>query len=245
MRARRGQEIRAGRRHRAALAVLPGRAHSGVLPRLRDFARVRRGGGLSDRYANYFHKGWEHTAGNQPCLAHSIRDYQDAAECYPRAIWPVQAQRALRGLIRTWHAARDSGQAAIPQHIRDLLLREFRHAVLAGLCDVPRIPRAEIVKRPAPWPGPAGILPRTAGRRDQVLRRHEDLADEQTSPSAACARSNPAEDIRPTHQRTGHPGPPGHPQLHRRRPQTRLQRQDVLRAVMTGTPWLPPEPAPA
>jgi len=40
-------------------------------------------------------------------------DYQDAAECYPAAIWPVQAQRVLRGLIRAWHDARDAGQPAI------------------------------------------------------------------------------------------------------------------------------------
>jgi transposase len=52
----------------------------------------------------------------------------------------VQAQRALRGLIRTWHAARDAGQPEIPPHIQDPLLHEFRHAVLAGLSDVPRIP---------------------------------------------------------------------------------------------------------
>jgi hypothetical protein len=25
---------------------------------------------VSDRYANYFHPGWEHVAGNQACLAH-------------------------------------------------------------------------------------------------------------------------------------------------------------------------------
>ena len=49
-------------------------------------------------------------------------------------------QRALRGLISAWHAARSAGQAEIPPHIRDPLLSEFRHAVLAGLSDVPRIP---------------------------------------------------------------------------------------------------------
>ena len=44
----------------------------GILP---DFAGVV----VSDRYQNYFHPGWEHTAGNQACLAHIIRDYEDAA----------------------------------------------------------------------------------------------------------------------------------------------------------------------
>jgi transposase len=95
---------------------------------------------VSDRYQNYFHDGWEHLAGHQPCLAHLVRDFEDAAECWPGAIWPVQAQRALRGLIRAWHAARERGQPEIPPHLRDPLIREFRHAVLAGLSDVPRLP---------------------------------------------------------------------------------------------------------
>ena len=59
---------------------------------------------VSDRYQNYFHRGWEHVASHQACLAHLIRDFEDAAECWPEAVWPVQAQRALRGLIRGWRA---------------------------------------------------------------------------------------------------------------------------------------------
>ncbi|PZS10908.1 MAG: IS66 family transposase, partial [Solirubrobacterales bacterium] len=117
----------------------PGRR---TLESFRDFGILPGFAGVvvSDRYVNYFHAGWEHITGNQACLAHLIRDYQDAAESYPHAIWPVQAQRALRGLIRAWHAARDAGQPAIPPGIRDPLLHEFRHAVLAGCSDVPRIP---------------------------------------------------------------------------------------------------------
>ena len=113
-----------------------------TLESFRDFGILPffRGVVVSDRYQNYFHKDWEHTAGNQPCLAHILRDYQDAAETCPGAIWPVQAQRALRGLIRAWHAASDTGQDRIPAAIADPLISEFRHAVLAGLASVPRIP---------------------------------------------------------------------------------------------------------
>src|SRR6266566_2251707 len=102
-----------------------------TLESFRDFGILPAFGGVvvSDRYANYFHSGWEHIAGNQACLAHLIRDYQDAAECYPGAIWPVQAQWALRSLIRGWHAARDAGQPEIPPAVPDPLLHEFRHAV--------------------------------------------------------------------------------------------------------------------
>src|SRR5438552_2454103 len=64
-----------------------------TLESFRDFGVLPAFGGVvvSDRYANYFHNGWEHIAGHQACLAHLIRDYQDAAECYPGAVWPVQA----------------------------------------------------------------------------------------------------------------------------------------------------------
>jgi hypothetical protein len=106
---------------------------AGILP---DFAGVV----VSDRYQNYFHQSWEHFAGNQACLAHLLRDYQDCAETYPGAIWPVQAQRALRGLTRAWHAARDQQLRAIPAATAGPLEHEFRHAVLAGLASVPRMP---------------------------------------------------------------------------------------------------------
>ena len=85
-------------------------ADAGILP---GFAGIV----VSDRYQNYFHPRWEHIAGNQACLAHILRDYQDCAETYPGAIWPVQAQRALRGLIHAWHAACEQGLAAIPDDV--------------------------------------------------------------------------------------------------------------------------------
>jgi len=67
--------------------------NAGILP---DFAGIV----VSDRYQNYFSTRWEHIAGNQACLAHLLRDYEDCAESYPGAVWPAQAQRALRGMIR-------------------------------------------------------------------------------------------------------------------------------------------------
>jgi hypothetical protein len=105
----------------------------GILP---SFAGIA----VHDRYSCYFPNGWTNLAGHQVCLAHVIRDFEDAAECWPDAIWPIQAQRALRGLIRAWHAARGQGLPEIPARVRDPLIGEFRHAVLAGMSDVPRIP---------------------------------------------------------------------------------------------------------
>jgi hypothetical protein len=116
---------------------------AGILP---DFAGIV----VSDRYQNYFHPRWEHIAGNQACLAHILRDYQDCAESYPGAVWPVQAQRALRGLIRAWHAALEQGLPAIPADALTPLEHEFRHAVLAGLASVRRVPgpRTTVKQKP-------------------------------------------------------------------------------------------------
>jgi hypothetical protein len=88
-----------------------------TLESFRDFGILPAFAGVvvSDRYQNYFHGGWEHVPGHQACVAHLIRDFEDAAECWPGAIWPVQAQRALRGLIYAWHAARDASQSEIPR----------------------------------------------------------------------------------------------------------------------------------
>ena len=68
----------------------------GILP---DFAGVV----VSGRYVSYWHAGWENVAGHQACLSHILRDLEDAAETYPDAHWPAQAQRALRGLIHAWN----------------------------------------------------------------------------------------------------------------------------------------------
>jgi len=132
----------------------------GVLPAFTGVA-------VSDRYVNYFHPGWQHLAGHQACLAHLIRDFQDAAETYPDAIWPVQAQRALRGLIKAWHDALGDGLADIPAVTAGPMAREFRHAVLAGLASVPRIPGPKHAT--AQHPG-RDLLEFCRDRQDDVLR---------------------------------------------------------------------------
>jgi hypothetical protein len=122
---------------------------------------------VSDRYQNYFSSRWEHIAGNQFCLAHLIRDFEDCAETCPGAVWPVQAQRALRGLIREWHLAVDQGLTGIPEETLAPLAREFRHAVLAGLASVPRVPGAKTTVKQKPG---RELLEFCRDRQDDVLR---------------------------------------------------------------------------
>jgi hypothetical protein len=210
----------------------------GILP---GFAGVV----VSDRYQNYFHDGWQHLAGHQACLAHLIRDYEDAAQSWPAAIWPGQAQRALRGLIRAWHAARERGLAEIPADVRDPVIREFCHAVLAGLSDVPRIPGPR--HSTAQHPG-RDLLEFCHHRRDDVLRFTRDtrvwptnnisergvrplktqqkISGRLTSEGATQARL----DIR------------GYIDTARKHGQDVMT---VLRSALTGNPWQPAVTAPA
>jgi transposase len=139
---------------------------AGILP---GFAGIV----VSDRYQNYFHPRWEHIAGNQACLSHLLRDFEDCAETYPGAVWPVQAQRALRGLIHAWHAAREQGLDAIPADVRKPLEHEFRHAVLAGLASVPRVsgPKNSTKQKPG-----RELLEFCRDRRSDVLLFTEDTS---------------------------------------------------------------------
>jgi len=141
-------------------------AGAGILP---GFAGIV----VSDRYQNYFHPRWEHIAGNQACLSHLIRDYEDCAESYPGAVWPVQAQRALRGLIHAWHAAREQDLDAIPAGVREPLEHEFRHAVLAGLASVPRVPGPKNSTKQKPGRELPGFC---RDRRSDVLLFTEDTS---------------------------------------------------------------------
>ena len=106
---------------------------AGILP---SFAGIA----VTDRYKGYYSQAWQHLAGHQACAAHLIRDFADCAETYPGAGWPEQAQRALRGLIRAWHAAREQGLPAIAAGDREPLELEFRRAVTVGLAAVSRVP---------------------------------------------------------------------------------------------------------
>ena len=96
-----------------------------------------------------------------------MRDFTAAAEAYPGAVWPEQAQRALRGLIHAFNQARDAGHTAIAAPVAEPLISEFRHAIRVGLSEV----------RPNPGPRsstaqPPGrtLLEFCRDREDDVLR---------------------------------------------------------------------------
>ena len=123
---------------------------------------------VHDRYALYDHPDLTaNLSGHQICCAHLLRDLADAAEAYPDQHWPAQADRALRGLIRAAHTARDRARPAVPAPAADPLIVEFRQAVRFGLSQIRRAPGpAATTKQP---PGRL-LLECLRDRQDDVLR---------------------------------------------------------------------------
>jgi hypothetical protein len=92
---------------------------------------------VHDRYQNYDAiPGLIH----QLCGQHILRDLAGAAETYPGAHWPVQASQALQGLVHAANTARAQRLPAIPGEVAAPLIHAFRHGVLVGLSQIPRVP---------------------------------------------------------------------------------------------------------
>lgn len=206
---------------------------AGILP---GFAGII----VSDRYQNYLSARWEHVAGNQFCLAHLLRDFEDCAETYPGAVWPAQAQRALREMIRAWHLAVDQGLPVIPADTLAPLEREFRHAVLAGLASVRRVPgpRTTVKQKPG-----RELLEFCRDRQADVLRFTGDtriwptnnLSERGVRPLKTQQKISgrlASDDV--TQDRLDIRGYIDTARKHGR------NAMDVLHQAMLGTPWRPP-----
>lgn len=213
-------------------------AEFGILP---AFAGVA----VHDRYGNYFHSRWDKLAGHQACAAHLLRDFADAAETYPDAHWPAQAQRALRGLITAWHAARDAALPAVADNARARLTREFRHAVRVGLSDVARVP------------GPRSTTAQRPGRDLlEFCRDHENDVLRFTTDTRLWPTNNISErDLRPTKTQQKISGRLTSEDVTQDRLDIRsyidtarkhgINVMTALRQAITGNPWRPPNLAPA
>jgi hypothetical protein len=209
---------------------------AGILP---DFAGIV----VSDRYQNYFNPRWTNIAGNQACLSHLIRDYEDCAESYPGAVWPAQAQRALRGLIHAWHLAAGQGLPAIPADVPAPLEHEFRHAVLAGIASVPRVPgpKNQVKQKPG-----RELLEFCKNRQDDVLRF---TADTRIWPTNNLSERG----VRPLKTQQKISGRLASDDVTQDRLDIRSyidtarkhgqNAMEVLHQLMLGSPWRPPAPA--
>ena len=193
---------------------------------------------VHDRYRNYDKiPGVAH----QLCTQHLLRDLEDAAQAYPGAVWPAQAAEALRALIHASNIARDQGLASVPAGEIAADLKLFRHAVLVGLSQVPRVPGANTKQKPG-----RTLLECLRDREEDVLRF---LTDTRIPPT-----SNQAErDLRPAKTQQKISGRLRSEARTRNRyairgylDTARKHGADVMaaiRGVLTGNPWNPPLPA--
>jgi len=121
---------------------------------------------VHDRYVVYDEAGnFAADVQHQLCGAHLLRDLVDASESYPDANWPKQCHRALQGLIHQANLARAAGRPEIGPAVRAGLVHEFRHGVLVGLKEVPRVGGARDKQRPA-----RALLEDLDNRHDDVTR---------------------------------------------------------------------------
>jgi hypothetical protein len=129
---------------------------------------------VHDRYCNYDNVDFAHLA-HQLCAQHLIRDLEDAAECYPTAVWPVQIQRALKDLIHAANTTRaaDPEATSVPAALAAPALRAFNQGVLVGL--------KELTGKPADF---SALLTVLHTRPGDVLRFVTDLRVPPTSNQA-------------------------------------------------------------
>lgn len=209
----------------------------GILP---GFAGVA----VHDRYQNYYNAEWTRLAGHQACTAHLLRDFTDAAESHPGAVWPEQAQRALRGLIHASNQARDAAQPDIAALVGEPLITEFRDAIRVGLSEV----RAN--------PGPRNCTAQPPGRAllEFCRDREPDVlgfcADTRIWPTNNISERS----LRPTKTQQKISGRLTSEDITQDRldirgyiDTIRKHGGDVLTGIhdaITGTPWRPPIPAP-
>ncbi|MDQ2816327.1 MAG: IS66 family transposase [Actinomycetota bacterium] len=192
---------------------------------------------VHDRYQNYDAiPGLIH----QLCCQHLLRDLADAAQRYPGAHWPIQITQALQGLIHAANTARAQGLAAVPGDVAAPLIHAFRHGVLVGLSQIPRVPGRK--QRPG-----RDLLACLRDRQADVLRFTTDLRIPPTS--------NQAErDLRPAKTQQKISGRLRSEQVTRDRYAIRgyistvaKHGAHVLTAIhdaLGGNPWMPPIPHP-
>jgi transposase len=192
---------------------------------------------VHDRYQNY-----DAVPGliHQLCAQHLLRDLADAAQEYPDAHWPIQITQALQGLIHAANTARGQGLAAIPGNVAAPLAHAFKHGVLVGLSQVPKVPGRK------QHPG-RDLLECLRDRQADVLRFTTDLRIPPTS--------NQAErDLRPAKTQQKISGRLRSEQATRDRYAIRgyistvaKHGAHVLTAIhdaLAGNPWMPPIPDP-
>ncbi|MGD0066073.1 MAG: IS66 family transposase [Streptosporangiaceae bacterium] len=214
------------------------------LASMKDFGILTGFAGIAvtGRYGNYFHATWKNISGHQACIAHILRDLQDCAEACPGKTWPAQAREALRKLIHARNQASDGGLDAIPAGIREPLELLFRRAITVALADVPRVPGPKNSTKQHP----GRDMPEFCRDREADILRF--TTDTDVWPTNNISESG----LRPTKTQQKISGRLTSDDTTRDRLDTRSYIDtarkhgcdvlDVLHALFTGSPWMPPVP---
>ncbi len=146
-------------------------------------------------------------------------------------------------MIKAWHASREKGLTAIPADVLETLAHEFRHAVLAGLASVPRVPGPKNNTKQKPGRELPGFC---RDRRGDVLRF--------TTDTSIWPTNNISErGVRPLKTQQKISGRLASDDITQDRLDIRSyidtarkhgkNAMDVLHDLMLGRPWRPPAPA--
>jgi len=192
---------------------------------------------VHDRYHAYDSKQLG-SLNHQLCLAHVLRDLASAAEPYPGQPWPTQLADELRELVHRANQARDRGEQALSEPVRQIALTGLRHAVRIGLAHTARLDDQRPGARKARL-----LLEALQAREDDFLRFTTDLRIPPTS--------NQAErDLRPSKIQENISGRLTDLERAKDRYLIRgvlstaakhaVNPLTVLRDAFTGTTWLPP-----
>lgn len=197
---------------------------------------------VHDRYSLYDHDSFGTFAGHQLCVAHLLRDIQDAADAWPTHQWPAQADRSLRGLITGWHHALDAGRPTVTSRAAHRHRQQLRQAVAVGLSQIR--PRPPTVKQ---LPG-RSLLECLRDREADVLRFTTDTRIPPTNNQSERG-------LRPlkTQQKISGRFTSAATTRHRLRLQSYLTTAtkqnvgmlDALAKAIAGHPWQPTGPTPA
>ena len=193
-----------------------------------------------------FRPGWSTSPGtSRRVYSHLLRDYEDCAETYPGAVWPVQARRALRGSSMPGTPPASRAWTPSPPMPGNRWSADSGGPSWPAWLACPASPARRTARNGSPHVGCSAYL-RQAFRAASRSCSPRTPASGQRTTSArkrSPAPENPAENMRPPGRRRRHPGPLTYQHFLESARERGKNAMDVLHDLMLGRPWRPPAQA--